>query len=1133
MILLFLLLLLALPSPAWSQGTPADTTAWGRLKAHYTSLVVSGQADAAAAEADSATRECLARGDSLGAADVLEAHGVACLSGGTARLATARQQLERSVSIRDQVARSPVAERANALWRFAVVLLRQDSLDVAFRHLHAATRIVETQSPTDTSLMVLAFSRYGNILSMYPGWNAEGLRVRQRIVDLFASWTAQDPLRLSTARIRLGGSLAHFGEVDSARTQFDLAIRGLEAAFGPEDQRLITALIWISDAWRGALDYDAADVAIQRALSLVEKHFGGSSPEYVLALHSLATLQLDSRQYPEALETLERELAIAESSTPPDTLIIRWTRQIMSKVYAGLGDFATAEKVVRELLGEVSSLDYWALTGGTQDARQLIGVNIRRLPLHDVYEQLGIVLLSAGRYEEGVAATQEALELDNFQGGGSSAGKRAVVASSVDPLDLLSPSFTSLNNFASGLIRLGHLTDAESLMVKYLRAEQTLEHPCLDCEGYAEINLAEVALARGEAEIAARHLQRAAALLPAGDPGRNDVMVFSARQRVQAGDFDGAMDFALQVEQRSLDDVQLAMRRLSERLALAYSRGRGSDGLNIALTLATATGRTTYARRAWDAVIQSRAQVLDEVGARRQRVAEASGESSEFASASQDLAALLVRGSGDIGEARYSELLERAQERRERAERALARSSGSFQALLRRSRIDASMLGQALQDGSALVAFVRYPRQQLQPRASAPGKQPRDEVLWDWHHEVTYAAFVLRAGDTEPTMVDIGRGAEVDSLIAACSRTVRMGAVESSGSLAESSYRTVATRLRQKVWDPVASLLQPGDSLVFIVPAGSLHLVSFAALPAGPEGYLVEHGPLIHYLATERDLVHEAALTPIGHGLLAIGDPDYDARVARGEDLLAGAGSPATGHFRGPLDRCAQFREMRWTPLPATRLECQDAAQQWQQTTGRAGEKARVLVGDRATESALKSGVHGLRILHVATHGFFLGRACDVRDSVAAPLEEPDRLDLAGLVLAGANQRVTARSGDDDGILTAEEVGLLDLRALEWVVLSACGTGLGSVSTSEGVFGLRRGFQIAGARTLIMSLWPVEDQATREWMKGLYEARLERRLDTPSAMRAAMLDVLRERRTAGRSTHPFFWGAFVATGDRR
>jgi CHAT domain-containing protein len=190
-------------------------------------------------------------------------------------------------------------------------------------------------------------------------------------------------------------------------------------------------------------------------------------------------------------------------------------------------------------------------------------------------------------------------------------------------------------------------------------------------------------------------------------------------------------------------------------------------------------------------------------------------------------------------------------------------------------------------------------------------------------------------------------------------------------------------------------------------------------------------------------------------------------------------------------------------------------------------------------------------VLHLATHGFFLGGECtSALDSargigglaeapqakpgaVAAPVAGENPLVLSGLALSGANHRAAAGEGEDDGILTAEEIASLDLSGVEWAVLSACDTGIGDIRAGEGVFGLRRAFQVAGAGTLIMSLWSVDDEATRAWMRALYEARLEGHLDTAEAVRQASLAVLRARRGAGASTHPFYWAAFVAAGDWR
>jgi CHAT domain-containing protein len=234
---------------------------------------------------------------------------------------------------------------------------------------------------------------------------------------------------------------------------------------------------------------------------------------------------------------------------------------------------------------------------------------------------------------------------------------------------------------------------------------------------------------------------------------------------------------------------------------------------------------------------------------------------------------------------------------------------------------------------------------------------------------------------------------------------------------------------------------------------------------------------------------------------------------------------------------CGAIGSLKFDDLPGARGEIQDIARIW-------GSSAEVLTltGRGATKAALLKSAPGHQVVHLATHGFFLGSGCDASlpqtrgvgglaggNPPAARSDNP--LLLAGLALAGVNRLSGAKQAD--GILNAEEIAALNLQGTEWAVLSACDTGLGQITAGEGVFGLRRALQIAGVHTIIMSLWSVEDQATREWMKALYEARLTQRLDTPDAVRAASLQLLRQRRARGQSTHPFYWAAFVAAGDWR
>jgi CHAT domain-containing protein len=187
-----------------------------------------------------------------------------------------------------------------------------------------------------------------------------------------------------------------------------------------------------------------------------------------------------------------------------------------------------------------------------------------------------------------------------------------------------------------------------------------------------------------------------------------------------------------------------------------------------------------------------------------------------------------------------------------------------------------------------------------------------------------------------------------------------------------------------------------------------------------------------------------------------------------------------------------------------------------------------------ASEPAVRAHAAGSRVLHLATHGFFLGGDCAADDRPAgAPALNEDPLLLSGIALAGANRRGLADPAEDDGILTAREIAGLDLRGVDWVVLSGCDTGLGALREGEGVLGLRRAFAIAGARTVVMSLWPVEDEEARRFMAELYVNRLERNQDTvDSVTGAALASMLRLRRTVG-AAPPALWAPFVAVGSWR
>ncbi|MFA6571492.1 MAG: CHAT domain-containing tetratricopeptide repeat protein, partial [Bacteroidota bacterium] len=222
----------------------------------------------------------------------------------------------------------------------------------------------------------------------------------------------------------------------------------------------------------------------------------------------------------------------------------------------------------------------------------------------------------------------------------------------------------------------------------------------------------------------------------------------------------------------------------------------------------------------------------------------------------------------------------------------------------------------------------------------------------------------------------------------------------------------------------------------------------------------------------------------------------------------------------------ASTRGIELTRLPGTEKEINDIekflkSKKWDVNS---------YLGDNALKVVVKAA-NNPRILHIATHGMFLE---DVKlenketfgFETKKIIENP--LLRSGLFFTGADNYLKSDSakptGDENGLLTAYEAMNLDLDKTELVVLSACETGLGEVKNGEGVFGLRRAFQQAGAKAVIMSLWTVDDKATQTLMSSFY-----RNWVTGMSKREAFGKAQEEVRT--QFQEPYYWGAFVMVGE--
>jgi len=419
--------------------------------------------------------------------------------------------------------------------------------------------------------------------------------------------------------------------------------------------------------------------------------------------------------------------------------------------------------------------------------------------------------------------------------------------------------------------------------------------------------------------------------------------------------------------------------------------------------------------------------------------------------------------------------------------------------------VSASAVASVLPEQSVLWEFVRYYRSDL-------GKPHSDSLL-------CYIAMALDSRD-KVNVFDLGEAASLDSLIdayhAAMAEALDMQWTDKAGSSMD-RYEDVSAALYEHLVEPLRSTLEHTNE-VFVAADGKLNLLPFETLTKDGEKYLVEDHRFV-YLTSGRDLLKERH-QPDGREAIVIADPDFMIDPTTLPMLASETSSlrAARGSSKTPECLASMF-----PPLPMTRQEGSVVADLLGKSDGL---DVSHFQAREAREGMLKCLQQAPRVLHIATHGYFCAEAD--RDALSNPLLR------SGLVLAGANRSIgqleEGSLDSEDGILTALEASGLNLIGTDLVVLSACQTGIGEVQSGEGVFGLRRAFQHAGARSLITSMFAVPDESTVTLMERFYENWLSGESKS-SALRNASLSILQDRRKNHESTHPLFWGGFILVSD--
>jgi CHAT domain-containing protein len=828
-------------------------------------------------------------------------------------------------------------------------------------------------------------------------------------------------------------------------------------------------------------------------------------------------------QFAEARVPLQRALEIRERVLGPDDLLVAETLGSMAIAYESTGDYASAEPLKLRALRIMEK----ALGPNHQRvARELMSLGGfyrelgDELKAEEMYQRSLAIFEKIGQMENAVVATllNDLGSIDYARGDYPNAEKhfdrsRALWEKLLGPDNFhIAASYTHLGrvaydagNYAKALAMFQH---ALTLAENGLGQEHTSVTVYLN-------DLADTYCTTGEYEKGERLYERALAVherkAAMSHPAVQETLFGLARCAEAQGRWSDAAKLQTQASELEEHYVALNLAIGSEREKLALLTELSSRlSRNVSLHISLAPHHPAARDLAAVSILRSKGRVQDAMSASLSALRQRSGPDDQklldqLNDATAKLAKLVLYAPPQKATpAEYQEQTKRLEEQRENLEVEMSdRSAGFYQ---RTQPVTLAAVQALIPEDTALVEFAVY--RPFDPKA------PDN---WKAYGEPHYVAYVLRH-EGEVQWKELGEARTIDGAVDALRRAL--------GDPQRRDVRELARALDEKLMQPLRALTGNVTQLL-VSPDGKLNLLPFAALVDKQGHYLIERYSFT-YLTSGRDLLRmqearAARVRTVATNPLVVANPLFGERANRQSAKDDARGSAPVSRRRSTT-AVRSLSEVYFAPLGGTAQEA-EAIQ-------RLFPEAQLLVGSQATKAALKQAV-APRVLHIATHGFFLqdpqalatsrGSQLATRGT-AMNVESENPLLRSGLALAGANLRGVATA--DDGILTALEASGLNLWGTKLVVLSACDTGLGEVHNGEGVYGLRRAFVLAGAESLVMSLWPASDYSTRSLMASYYR-NLKQGLGRGAALRRAQLDMLRHNP----QLHPFYWANFIQSGE--
>jgi CHAT domain-containing protein len=1016
------------------------------------------------------------------------------------------QRLELGKPVERELAggQSHAYQIALAEGQFLQAVAEQRGIDVTITLLDpAGNNLVDVNSPNGTKgpesvLWVAATSGAYRLIVSSQAKEAVG-RYEVKIVNLRAA-TAEDKdlaeaARLNQAAVKLRGQ----GKYDEAIPLVERSLSLREKHYGPEHQEVAEPLNTLATILYFKEDYQKAEAIHLRALMIREKTFGPSHPYVANSLSNLALIYVYQGEYAKAEPLHLRALDIRERELGPEDTYFAHSLNNLAILYDYTGDYMKAESYYKRVLA------IWDKTLDPEHPNVAAAVN----NLAEVYRTKGDYALAEPLYQralriwektEGPEHPDVAMTLSNLaemyreSGAYTKAeefGQRALKVWEKTSVSETQHWAYTLNNLGMTYHLLGDFPKAESFLSRALEMQEKKfgpEHPDV---ANSLSKLALLYQSQQDYSKAESYLRRALTISEkvqgTEHPNVSETLYRLALLQLDRRETKQAVAFLA----RSNEARELNLTRTlvpgSERQKLLYLNLFSSETSSAVSThLQYAPTDPQAAELALTTVLRRKGRGLDAMSdtiaaLRRRSAQQDQAILNRLSDLRAQLASLIFKGVGETDPAEYQSKVKHLEGQIDGLETEISAHSAEFRAQFR--PVTLKSVRAAIPQDSALVEFAVYsPYKAKTGRAGAEFGEPH------------YAAYVLHR-DGEIRGVELGPARVIDDAIRTLRRALR--------NPRRSNVRPLARSVDERVMRPVRTLLGEARRLL-LSPDGALNLLPFAALIDERNRYLIESYEF-SYLTSGRDLLRLQVPVQSKQEPVIIAGPAF------GERDSSGAGARDFAHEIGTTATHA-FNRFSFRPLPGAAAE------------GSALQRiligATFLTGERATKAALKQ-LSGPKILHVATHGFFLeDLKVAAGGSQAMNVENP--LLRSGLALAGANKR----GENEDGILTALEVASLDLWGTKLVALSACDTGVGEVKNGDGVYGLRRALTLAGAESSLMSLWPVSDRGTRDLMVAYYKG-LQRGEGRGEALRQVQLRMLRQKARS----HPYYWASFIQSGE--